>query len=342
MFTKIGTLSLSAGVDAMLNQRIQHAATVTNPRLRKLLAALPPPDDGSLLDKLTAKTVRELDRILSHAGKNSRLVKAQLDALTATAPPLQVRGGFLPLAGVTSVRQPIGSISDLLSGLYLPVDAPNAMVPLERRYNTPQTWTSSMNGGASANEKLGNLLSSQFVNLSAGKESSWAAFDIVFPTTVAKHGRLCRVTLDAELDWQARHLVDVNFVWNTRLDGTMFFRSNIWLDAWEMNPSAGGLARVAAPSSVKFEVLYGSWYINSGGMEARSGSLRNGAASFQFLATPPRTYVMRVLTESRSSHTIRNVDGGPIPPPKSGDFVAYNLTKASVAEMWVSYEVLTR
>ncbi len=294
------------------------------------------------MDKEMLKISRDLDRALSRAGKNHREVRSNLDTLTAAVHPLSVRGVFVKFGPFATITQPIISLTEILNGLYLPVDAPDVMVPPARRYTTPQTWTGSVNGGASANERSGNLVSLQSINLTAGTESAWAGFDIVLPTTVAKNGRLCRVTLDAELDWQARHLLDVNFVWNARLDGTMFFRSNIWLDAWEVNPTTGALTRVAAPSSAKLEVLYSSWYINSGGMYANSGSLRNGAASFQFLATPPRTYLLRVLTESRASHNLRNVDGGSIPTPKSGDFVAYNLTKASVPQMWVTYEVLTK
>ncbi len=76
-------------------------------------------------------------------------------------------------------------------------------------------------------------------------------------------------------------------------------------------------------------------------MSANSGSLRNGAATLQFIASsPPRTYLLGVLAQTQASHSLRNVDGQPITPPKSGEFVVYGLTNADVPEMWVTYEVL--
>lgn len=314
------------------------ASAISNPKIRKALMRLPPPNEDMLLDAATLKASREFDRAFSRGEKNAGRIQKTLNALTRQAQPLPV----LDFTGSSFINvKSVVSLTNILSGLYLPIDTPDAFVPPVRRYGMPQTVTSTVDGSASANANSGNLISIQSVNLSVGSESAWAGFYVMFPTTVAKHGQLCRVSVDAELDWMARHPFDANPVWNNRLDGTVFLRSNVWIDAWEINPASGTFVPVVAPSARKFEVMYSTWYIASGGgLFANSGSLINGAASFDFLATPPRTYVIGVLTESRASHNIRNVDGGPIPQPGPGDLVTYSLTKASVPQVWVTYETL--
>src|SRR4051812_32182100 len=99
----------------MPNTKIKLATPIINTKVLKSAAALPPPIEESLLDKETIKISRDLDRVLSRAGKNHREVKNKLDTLTAAVHPLPVRGGFVKFGAFATITQPIISLTEILN-----------------------------------------------------------------------------------------------------------------------------------------------------------------------------------------------------------------------------------
>jgi hypothetical protein len=189
------------------------------------------------------------------------------------------------------------------------------------------------------------LTTIQSVNLAANQESTWAGVYVKFETTLAEYGQVSRITFQPNIDWKFRDSMHSNPVWLdnvAHLDGTVRFSARVWLAAYEFNPATNKFEPVLPPSVAVFEVYHSTWYVTSLGSSAMSGSLRNGAATFKFIASPGRTYALGALLELKVSHNLHNARGGPIPQPQPNDFVQYALFKAEVPEMWVSHEVLAK
>ena len=183
------------------------------------------------------------------------------------------------------------------------------------------------------------------VNLEANQESTWAGVYIKFKTNLVEYGQVSRITFEPNFDWTYRDWQDSNAVWLDRvahLDGTVRVSARIWLAAYEFNIATNKFDPVLPPSAAIFEVNPSSWYVTQLGSTASSGSLRNGAARFKFIASPSRTYALGALLELKVSHNLQNTTGAAIPVPPPGAFVQYALFKADVPEMWVSHEVLTK
>jgi hypothetical protein len=189
----------------------------------------------------------------------------------------------------------------------------------------------------------GKLSTIQSANLAAKSESTWVGVYILLPTNRSRYGQTSLITFDADINWVAHHPFNSDPVWNQRLDGFVWLYSNVWLVAYLLNTSTGSFDPVpAGTSAVRIPLLSSTWYIDEGGEYANSGSLTNGAARLQFLATsPPQTYLLGAVFQSTADQNIRNVDGQPIAPPQSGQFITYALTKGDVPDMLVTYNVLT-
>lgn len=310
--------------------------------LRRALTQLKPPTDTMLLDADMVKASRKLDAVLKRGEYNSRAVQRLLDELASSSPPvMRTLGGSF--TSPMFVKDRI-SIFELLSSLYLPTDDPTYLVPPERRYFDNEIQTGAV-GSASAYKNNGKLTTIQSVNLAANQESTWAGVYIKFQTNLAKYGQVSRMTFEPNIDWSFRDFMDSNAVWLDRvahLDGTVRFSARVWLAAYEFNIATNKFEPVLPPSAAMFEVWHSTWYVASLGSSAMSGSLRNGKATFKFIASPARTYALGVLLELKVTHDLRNAAGGPIPKPQSGDFIQYALFKADVPEMWLSHQVLAK
>jgi hypothetical protein len=212
-----------------------------------------------------------------------------LDAYTSSSVPVMyTRGGTSASSIFTKDRT---SIFELLSGLYLPTDDPTFYVPADRRYFDNEIVTGAV-GSASAYRNNGKLTTIQMVDLNANQESTWAGVYIKFKTDLAHYGQVSRITFEPNIDWTFRDFMDSNPVWLDRvahLDGTVHFTARIWLAGYEFNIATNKFDPILLPSATKFQVWQSTWYVTSLGETAMSGSLRNGAASFKFIASPART-----------------------------------------------------
>jgi len=316
---------------------------ISDALIRRALTRLEPPTDTMLLDADTVKVSRKLDAFLKRRGYDSRAVQKLLDEFASSSPPVMHTLGGGKFDFPYFVKDRI-SLFELLYGLYLPTDTPSYLVPFERRYFDNQIRTGTV-GSASAYKNNGKLTTIQMVNLEANQESTWAGVYIKFKTNLVDYGQVSRITFEPDIDWSFRDWMDSNAVWLdsvAHLDGTVRFSARVWLAAYEFNIATNKFDPVLPPSAAMFEVYHSTWYVTSLGSSAMSGSLRNGAATFKFIASPARTYALGALLELKVSHNLHNARGGPIPKPQSGDFVQYALFKADVPEMWVSHEVLAK
>ena len=326
----------------MARQRRSARRRISDATLRRALAQLRPPSDVMVLDAQTARVSRRLDAALKRDKNTRRATRGVLAELASSAPPvMHTLGG--KFSSWISLKD-TALILQILNGLYLPTDDPTFWVPASRRYFDNQISTGAV-GSASAYKTTGRLTTIQSVDLNAGDESTWAGVYIMFSTDLANYGQVSRVTFEPEIDWSVRDFMDSNAVWLDRvahLDGTIHFNARVWLTAYEFNIATGKFDPIAPPAAKIFPVWQSTWYVASLGASAMSGSLRNGAATFQFIVSPARTYALGALIQLRAWHNLRNAQGGPIPPPQSGDFTAYALFKADVPEMWLQHQVLAK
>lgn len=320
-----------------------HPTLQTDASLHSALECLAPPAQEMLFDEELRRVVPAVDGLLAKGQSGSEALKAQLEAFGTSTPPLTpLRGGTITSA---FAERSISSIISLLQGLYLPVDTPDFLVPPQRRYRHAQTWPAleGSSGNATAYIESGKLTTIQSATISASPLSSWAGVYIGFRTDLATHGQVSRITFQPEIDWVARHSVDTNFVWRSRVDGSFTFTNRIWLVAYEYNVATRRYEALTGTSARAIEAARSFWYLTSSGMSAYSGSLRDDASTFQFIASPGRDYLLGVLLENQCSHDLRSADAGqPIRPPNPNEFVVYSLFKAEVPAMWVSHQVLAR
>jgi hypothetical protein len=180
------------------------------------------------------------------------------------------------------------------------------------------------------------------VNLRSNDESTYAGVFIYFRTDLANYGNRSRITFKPNIDWTFRDSMDSNPVWTDRvgLEGWVWFIGNVWLVAYEFNTVINKFEALSPPSAISYKVHSSTWLVNSLGNSGMSGNLRNGAATFTFIALPARLYALGVWVQLRAWHTVKNAQGGLIPEPGPGDFTEYALFKADVPEMWVDHQVL--
>jgi len=295
-----------------------------------------------VLDAQTARVSRRLDAALKRGTTTRRAIQGLLAELASSAQPVMyTRGG--KFSSWTSLKD-TSAILQILTGQYLPTDDPSFWVPASRRYFDNEISTGAV-GSASAYKTTGRLTTIQSVDLNASDESTWAGVYIMFSTDLANYGQVSRVTFEPEIDWNFHDYLDSNPMWLDRvahLDGTIHFDARVWLTAYEFNIVTGKFDPISPPSAKIFPVRQSTWYVSSLGAGAMSGSLQDGAATFQFIVSPARTNALGALIQLRAWHNLHNAQGGPIPPPQSGDFTAYALFKADVPEMWLQHQVLAR
>lgn len=302
----------------------------------RALEELAPPNEAMLLDAKTAAAVNEFDRIRRSTSEDARATVAALHILNDGPPLMHTRGGV----GAGAVYNPRVSILGLLLGIYAPVEAEPSWLPATQRYVHEQTW-SGARGSAAAYKRNGRLITTQNVNTTVGSESTWAGVYASFRPERARFGTLARVTIDPEITWTGRDLLDVSFVWNRSIDGHIWFDYRIWTVVYQLNVANGQWERLLSNQSARTTtVAQSSWHINSGGLYGHSGDLRDGAAALSFVVEPDRTYLFGVLAEMRMSHSLRRIDREPIPQPSLADLNAYGLFKADVPAIYMQHVVL--
>jgi hypothetical protein len=258
--------------------------------------------------------------------------------LNAGPPVMYNRGG-----GFAGAARDIGtSILDGLLGLYVPVDAVPAWLPPSQRYVHEQTWTGPA-GAAVAYKHNGKLTSIQSTNTTVSSESAWSGVYASLRSERARFGTLSRVTIEPEVNWTGRDLLDVNHVWNANIDGHIWFDYRIWTVVYQLNVVTGQYEPLLSNrSALATKVARSTWHIYGGGLIGHGGTLRNGAGELAFVVEPDRTYLFGVVAQMQVSHSLRRTDGRPIPQPSGADLTAYGLLKADVPAIYMSHVVLAQ
>src|SRR5713226_9977407 len=248
-------------------------------------------------DAQTARVSRRLDAALKRDKNTRRATRGVLAELASSAPPvMHTLGG--KFSSWISLKD-TASIVQVLNGQYLPTDDLSFWVPASRRYFDNEISTGAV-GSASAYKTTGRLTTIQSVDLNASDESTWAGVYIMFSTDLANYGQVSRVTFEPEIDWNFHDYLDSNPMWLDRvahLDGTIHFDARVWLTAYEFNIVTNMFDPISPPAAKIFPVWQSTWYVASLGASAMSGSLRNGAATFQFIVSPARTYALGALIQ---------------------------------------------
>ncbi len=299
--------------------------------------SLDSPTADVLFDGETTAAVRELDRIFQDGTFDQRATSAVVEKLNDAPPIMYTRGGaFADRIGVNSG----GSILELLRGIYVPVEAEPAWLPASQRYIHEQIWTAPM-GSASAYKRNGKLTCIQSVDTTVPSESTSAGVYASFRADRARFGTLSRVTVDPEIHWTGRDLLDVNHVWAEKVDGRIWFDYRLWTRVYQLNPVSGGWEPLLSNrSAVVTTVARADWGIVGGGVYGHGGSLTDGDAALSFVVEPDRTYLFGVVAQIQVSQSLRRIDHQPIPQPALSDLNAYALFKVDVPAMYLSHVVL--
>jgi hypothetical protein len=307
--------------------------TTHDDALRQLTA----PSDDMVLDAESARVLPELDRLLRERVDDLQARQTSIDALSAGPPVMYTRGG----GGISAAAGRVGSsLLDDLLGLYLPIEGVPAWLPPAQRYVHEQTWPGRV-GSAAAYIRNGKLTTIQSVDTTVSTESTWAGVYATFEAEPARFGTLSRVTVEPEVHWTGRDLLDVSHVWNADIDGTIAFDYRLWTVVYERNPVSGQYEPLLSNrSAVVTTVAHSTWHIVGGGMQGHSGTLPNGAGALAFVVERGRTYLFGVVAEMRVSHSLRRTDRQPIPQPSGEQLTAYGLFKADVPAMYLSHVVL--
>ncbi len=232
------------------------------------------------------------------------------------------------------------SILDDLLGLYLPTEALPVWLPPAQRYMHEQIWPGRV-GSAAAYIRNGKLTTIQSVDTTVTTESTWAGVYASFEAKPARFGTLSRVTVEPEVHWTGRDLLDVSHVWNANIDGSIAFDYRLWTVVYERDVVSGRYEPLLSNrSAVVTTVAHSTWHIVGGGLISHGGTLANGAGALAFVVEPSRTYLFGVVAEMRVSHSLRRTDRQPIPQPSGQELTAYGLFKADVPAMYLSHIVL--
>jgi hypothetical protein len=305
----------------------------------RALKQLSPPSAAMLFDADTVAAVDELDRVRGYRTADARATAAVVKALNDGPPIMYTRGGGF---GTGTVVNPQSSFLDTLLGLFVPVEAGPSWLPATQRYMHEQIWPGPI-GSAAAYKRNGKLTTIQGVNTAVSSESTLAGVYASFRPERARFGMLGRVTIDPEISWTGRDLLDVSFVWNANIDGHIWFDYRIWTVVYQLNVATGQWDPLLSNQSARATtVAQSSWHIVGGGLTGHSGALRDGAAALSFVVEPDRTYLFGVVAELRVSHSLRRTDRQPIPQPALSDLNAYGLFKADVPAIYMSHVVLAK
>lgn len=302
------------------------------------LKLLRPPTEAMLFDAETAKAAQELDRMLKRGTGNKQTTRAVLDALNVGSPVLYTRGGGF--GATTVVEGP--SFLEALRGLYVPVEALPEFLPASQRYMHEQTWPGAV-GSTAAYKRNGKLTAIQSVHTTVSSESSWAGVYASFRPDQARFGKLGRVTIDPEVYWTGRDILDPNFTWTANIDGHIWFNYRIWTVVYEFNVASKQYEPLLSNrSAVATTVAQSNWHIVGGGESGHGGALRNSEGALAFVVEPNRTYLFGVVAQMQVQHSLRRSDGQPIPQPSGSDLTAYGLLKADVPAIYMSHVVLAK
>jgi hypothetical protein len=303
------------------------------------LERLRPPTEEMLLEPEGARAARAIDRMLKDGSGTEAATQAVLEELNAGPPVMYTRGG-----GFAGAARDIGtSILDGLLGLYVPVDAVPVWLPPSQRYMHEQTWWTAPAGAAVAHKSNGKLTSIQGPNTTVVTESAWSGVYASLRSERARFGTLSRVTIEPEVNWTSRDSLDVNRVWNSNIDGHIWFDYRIWTVVYQLNVVTGQYEPLLSNrSALATSVAHSIWHIVGGGQMSRSGTLRNGAGALAFVVEPDRTYLFGVVAQTQVSHSLRRTDRRPIPQPSGADLTAWGLLKADVPAIYMSHVVLAQ
>ena len=299
---------------------------------------LGPPNDDMLFEPESAHATRQIDGLFKNGSDADHATHAALEVLNAGPPVMYTRGG-----GFAGAARNIGtSLLDDLLGLYVPIDAVPAWLPLSQRYMHEQAWMGPA-GAAVAHKHNGKLTSIQSTNTTVTSESAWSGVYASFRPERARFGTLSRVTVEPEVEWTGRDLLDVNHAWNADIDGHIWFDYRLWTVVYELNVVTGRYEPLLSNrSALATTVARSTWHIVGGGQMGHGGALRNGDGALAFVVEPDRTYLFGVVAQMQVSHSLRRTDGRPIPQPSGADLTAYGLLKADVPAIYMSHVVLAQ
>jgi len=304
------------------------------------LTRLTPPTDAMLFDRETGKAIEELDRIHKRGPADARSAQEVLEALNAGPPVMYTRGGGFGLG--TVVDAGTSSFLDAFLGLYVPVEGKPTWLPASQRYMHEQTWMNATSS-AVAHKTNGKLAATQSVDTTVGSESAWAGVYASFQPEPERFGTLSRVTIDPEITWTGRDILDFNPVWSDNIDGFISFTYRLWTVVYELNIANGQWEPLLSNQSAAAKtVAQSTWHINSGGAMGHAGQLRNGDAALAFVVEPGRTYLFGVVAQMWMSHSLQRTDGQPIPQPSATDLYTYGTFKLDVPAMYMSHLVLAK
>jgi hypothetical protein len=162
----------------------------------------------------------------------------------------------------------------------------------------------------------------------------------VLETTRATHGWKSRITVEPLIEWMTitRVEADGTWVYNTTVHGTARFRHRIWVMAL---PGAQ-LFSAGEPVALKtVQVHWADWTLpTAGGLFGNKGTLAGPSAAIQFIASPPRTYLVGVVAEVQVTHDLQERGKAQPVQPANKDFYAYGRLIADVPAICVSHEAL--
>lgn len=301
------------------------------------LDELTPPTTAMLFDGAAAGAIEELDRARASGQLDEAATEAALKKLNDGPPLLPTRGGTSVVGTVADIGS---SFLDLMHGVFVPVEGEPSWLPAAQRYVHDEVWRTAQ-GSGSAYKRNGKLTAIQGVDTTVRTASTSAGVYASFQPHGDRFGKLSRVTIDPDIAWTGRDLIDVNHVWNAQIDGRIWFDYRIWTVVYELNIATGGWDPLPTNASARsISVASASWHIASGGLTGHSGRLHDGAAALSFVVEPQRTYLFGVVAEMRVSHSLRRIDRQPIPQPALSDLSCYALFKADVPAMYMSHVVL--
>lgn len=311
------------GSDSDLEARQRDALVDAEPLL--------PEADAVPIPELTAP-VQAIERSLAD-GTDPQPASAALDELTRRSDPL------LPALDALSSTTPwigVAPPTRYQAGVYGPTDAPPGAVSPQRRY-----WYESAvwlrNGYATASKATGKLSAYSIAAVDRTLELASAQVAIRVVADRATYGRRSRVRLEPQTSWAAQGKLHLAFpgpvAGSIQVVGRLVLTVRVWDDA------AGRWDRHAV-ATTKFPLFIhsateGTTYPFSG-----QGLLPPDTGRLDFTVESPRTYLIGVMIQSQTTHSLTSSTGGPLPPPAAGDFQTYALVMADVPRMKLSHTVL--
>jgi hypothetical protein len=302
--------------------------------IRKAVSKLGPPTSDMLLDLNRLKATKDADALFRKEGISQKQIRSALAGISRAGTPQRFRNfTFTPSPTLPPL---IPSFSKIINGIYEPVNSADSWVLPGRKYAYPTLDSPSNFGNGYANEKTGQLQTLQSVNLGKATESTFAAFYGQVDTGGSSLWQSGTLTFQAVISWKVHNSIFSTIDWVKRLDGFVSFDSAAWLVVLVYNQITGDFQRIPGISGTRIPLYSTAWYVNELADEYGSGTVDQALATVQFTITnSPRIYLIGVQCEGTAKHSIRNVDGGPL-PPAGNNFIAYSETDLTIPYMYLT------